>query len=330
MTEHKYKLLCIGNPLLDIQVTADGALLKKYDLKANDAILAEDKHKPMYEELVNNYTPIYVAGGAAQNAARGAQFLLPPKSTIYFGCVGDDKFAQEMRNAASNEGLTIDYLVNKEFPTGTCGVIITDHNRSLVANLSAAEKYNESEHLDLPEKWGIVENTDYYYVGGFFLTVSPSSILKIAKHAAEKNKVFSMNLSAPFLSQVPPFKKSMNEIAPYWDMIIGNETEAEAFATSEGWETKDLKEIAKKMAQLPKVNKKRQRIVVITHGEKSTIVAEQDGGIKEYPIINIDKKDIVDTNGAGDAFVGGFLSQYVQGKPIDECISAGHCIEQII
>lgn len=327
MTEHKYKLLCMGNPLLDIQVTADEALLNKYGLKANDAILAEDKHKPMYEELVKNYTPVYVAGGAAQNAARGAQFLLPPKSTIYFGCVGDDKYAQEMRNAANNEGLTIDYLVNKEFPTGTCGVIITDHNRSLVANLSAAEKYNETEHLDLPEKWKIVENTEYYYVGGFFLTVSPSSILKIAKHAADKNKLFSMNLSAPFLSKF--FKKPMNEIAPYWDLIIGNEEEAEAFAESEDWKTEDLKEIAKKMAQLPKVNKKRQRIVVITHGAESTIVAEQEGALKEYPIISINPKDIVDTNGAGDAFVGGFLSQYVQGKPIDECVSAGHWLANI-
>ena len=61
--------------------------------------------------------------------------------------------------------------------------------RSLITNLSAAEKYDESKHLNLPEKWGIVENAECYYISGFFLTVSPSSILKIAKHAAEKNKV---------------------------------------------------------------------------------------------------------------------------------------------
>lgn len=37
----------MGNPLLDMQVTGGEALLQKYDLKANDAILAEDKHAPM-------------------------------------------------------------------------------------------------------------------------------------------------------------------------------------------------------------------------------------------------------------------------------------------
>lgn len=31
----------------------------------------------------------------------------------------------------------------------------------------------------------------------------------------------------------------------------------------------------------------------------------------------------MDTNGAGDAFVGGFLSQLVCGKAVSECVRAG-------
>lgn len=42
-----YPLFCIGNPLLDMQVTNGEELLKKYDLKSNDAILAEEKHTTM-------------------------------------------------------------------------------------------------------------------------------------------------------------------------------------------------------------------------------------------------------------------------------------------
>ena len=44
-----YPLFCIGNPLLDMQVT-EGAedLLKKYKLNANDAILAGDDQAAMY------------------------------------------------------------------------------------------------------------------------------------------------------------------------------------------------------------------------------------------------------------------------------------------
>lgn len=47
MASETYSLFCMGNPLLDMQVTEGEEILKKYDLKANDAILAEDKHAPM-------------------------------------------------------------------------------------------------------------------------------------------------------------------------------------------------------------------------------------------------------------------------------------------
>jgi adenosine kinase len=47
MASQTYQLFCIGNPLLDIQVVKGESLLEKYSLKANDAILAEDKHMPM-------------------------------------------------------------------------------------------------------------------------------------------------------------------------------------------------------------------------------------------------------------------------------------------
>lgn len=57
---------------------------------------------------------------------------------------------------------------------------------------------------------------------GFFLTVSPESILKVAKHASENNKVFCMNLSAPFISQF--FKEPLMKVMPYVDILFGNET----------------------------------------------------------------------------------------------------------
>jgi adenosine kinase len=92
MSTSSYQLFCIGNPLLDIQVTKGEEVLKKYDLKANDAILAEEKHLPLYvqrsssyfpltneraswnsyDEIVKEYKVTYVAGGASQNTARGA------------------------------------------------------------------------------------------------------------------------------------------------------------------------------------------------------------------------------------------------------------------
>jgi adenosine kinase len=66
-------LLGMGNPLLDLSVTVDPALLTKYNLKPNDAILAEDKHMPLYKELSSDPSVEYIAGGSTQNSLRVAQ-----------------------------------------------------------------------------------------------------------------------------------------------------------------------------------------------------------------------------------------------------------------
>jgi adenosine kinase len=71
-TEQYPPLFCMGNPLLDMQVTDGEALLAKYNLKANDAILAAPEQMGLYQDIVDSKDVVYVAGGAAQNTARGA------------------------------------------------------------------------------------------------------------------------------------------------------------------------------------------------------------------------------------------------------------------
>ena len=51
MSQQSYALFCMGNPLLDIQVTNGEQLLEKYNLNPNDAILALEKHLPMLDIL---------------------------------------------------------------------------------------------------------------------------------------------------------------------------------------------------------------------------------------------------------------------------------------
>jgi adenosine kinase len=37
----------------------------------------------------------------------------------------------------------------------------------------------------------------------------------------------------------------------------------------------------------------------------------------------IPSEQIIDTNGAGDAFVGGFLAQFVKDEGLDKCVDCG-------
>ncbi|XP_060780761.1 adenosine kinase isoform X2 [Neoarius graeffei] len=322
-------LFGMGNPLLDICAVVDKDFLDKYGLKPNDQILAEDKHKEMFDEIVEKFKVEYHAGGATQNSVKIAQWMIqkPPKVATFFGCIGKDEFGKILKQKAAECHVDAHYYEQTEEPTGTCAACITGDNRSLVANLAAANCYKKEKHLDLEENWKLVEKAKVYYIAGFFLTVSLESILKVAKHASENNKIFSLNLSAPFISEF--FKDSLMKVMPYVDILFGNETEAATFAREQGFETEDIEEIAKKTQSLTKVNKKRQRIVVFTQGKEGTIMAKGDK-VEMFPVIEIDQKDIVDTNGAGDAFVGGFLSELVQDKSLEQCIRAGHYAANVI
>ena len=317
----------MGNPLLDISTDVAPEYLTKYDLKPNDAILAEAKHMPIYADLVNNYKVEYIAGGATQNTIRVAQWMLQKKSaTSYIGCMGKDDFGEQLEKEALKAGVKVQYMVDDQEPTGTCACLITEKVRSLVANLGAANCYKK-KHLIKKENWALVERAQFVYIAGFFLTVSVDSILEVAKHCAESNKYFTMNLSAPFISLA--FKDQLMSVMPYIDILIGNESEGEAITTALDLGTKDLKEVAYKIAKLPKVNKKRDRVVIITQGPGPVLLCE-DGKVTEFPIIPISEEKILDTNGAGDAWVGGFLSQLVVGKSVKDSIQGGHYAANVV
>ncbi|KAK2588986.1 hypothetical protein KPH14_001835 [Odynerus spinipes] len=313
-------LLGMGNPLLDISATVDQEFLKKYDLKANNAILAEDKHKPLYDELIELYNADFIAGGSVQNTMRVAQwFLEKPKIATYMGCVGKDKYSKILEERAVANGLNVRYQYTDKAPTGTCAVLITGKERSLCANLAAANCFTTS-HIKVPENEELIKAAEYYYISGFFLTVNPEVIQIVAKHACENNKMFMMNLSAPFICEY--FKEPLLDAHPYVDILFGNETELDAFAKANDFKTTDRKEIVLKIANMEKINKERKRIVVITQGSGPVLLAKDDI-VTEFPVVKIPEEKVIDTNGAGDAFVGGFLAQLIQGRDIETCVKCG-------
>jgi adenosine kinase len=317
----------MGNPLLDIQVTNGEAILEKYKLKANDAILAGHSHMPIYEEIVKDYEVTYVAGGSAQNAARGAAYVLPPDSVVYTGCVGDDGFADRLRQVNTEQGVGNAHQIKKGAQTGACAVIITGHHRSLVTTLRSAEKF-ELAHLSSPEVATLIDNAKFFYLGGYFLTHGVESALYVAKKAATASKVFAVNLSAPFIPQF--FKMQLEQILPYCDYVIGNESEAEAYALATGLADKDPQSVALVLARFTKANASRPRVVVITQGSQSTVVATSNSSTpKVYPVPALKDSDIIDTNGAGDMFAGGFMGALVAGKSVDEAVEIGHRLGQM-
>lgn len=312
------KVICLGNPLLDIQVDVTPEYLAKYELKSNDAILVEagsgDARLNIFDEIIDFEGVKFVAGGAAQNTARGVAYVLGKGQVGYFGSVGEDKFSARLLKENESAGVISLYQVQKDISTGKCAALITGHDRSLVTDLAAANHFTP-EHLD--KHWDLVESAEMFYIGGFHLTVSPEAIVKLGKHAQENNKPFVLNLSAPFIPLF--FKSALEQVLPYTTIVIANESEAAAYAEAFGLEAdkEDLAAIAKHV-----VGDSKTRTVIFTHGLEPTVVVSA-AGVNTYPVAPVDNSKIVDTNGAGDAFAGGFVGGLAQGKSLETAIAMG-------
>lgn len=325
-------ILGIGNPLLDKQLeTSDTKLHEKYDLKTDSASLVfpHNEHQllPLFADLDELKDSIKsIPGGSAQNTLRVFQWVLgaidgPKKeAAAYFGAVGDDHNAQNLKSLATKAGLVVRYQLIPQQKTGVCGVLVYGTDRCLVAHLGAAENFT-TKHLDVPENKLLIEKAENYYAEGYFLTVCPEAILQIAKHAAEKNKPFTMSLSAAYICK--DFLPQLLSVLPYVDVLFGNEEEAKAYAEAIDFKENDLEEIVKKIAGYEKVNSLRSRSVIITRGEHPIFVATGDDFFT-FPVNTIERNKIIDTNGAGDAFSGGFLAALAIGRPLEKCVQAGN------
>ncbi len=209
--------------------------------------------------------------------------------------------------------------------TGTCAVLINGGERSLVANLAAANTFT-SAHLETENAKDAVKKAQIVYTSGFFLTVSVDSIMNVCKSVVEDNKIYALNLSAPFIVQF--FGEQLSSAMFFADFVFSNESEAATYGEVKGLGS-DLATIALKIAAQPKASGTRPRVVVFTQGASATLVAVE-GKVTTYPVEALPVNQLVDTNGAGDAFVGGFLSQLVQGKDLSECVRAGHFASRVI
>jgi adenosine kinase len=109
------------------------------------------------------------------------------------------------------------------------------------------------------------------------------------------------------------------------DYVFGNESEAEAFAAQQKLEKNDAETVARFIAALPRKDASRPgRVAVITQGSGQTVVCGSDGTVTKYDVPALAHSAIVDANGAGDAFVGGFLAQIARGKDIAAAVKTAH------
>lgn len=201
-------ILGLGNPLLDITVDIPNLeLAEKYGMKMNDAILAEEKHLPLFAEMTEGHkdTAIYTAGGATLNSIRVAQWISQAADgyATFIGAIGKDDYGHKLEEAVHRDGVKPLFQISEGTKTGTCAVLVHHHERSLCADIAAAQTLRV-EHLQSEDVAKSIQTAKIIYAAGFPLTHEGgfNSVETLGKHANETGKNFVTNISAPFIPQV--------------------------------------------------------------------------------------------------------------------------------
>jgi len=216
--------------------------------------------------------------------------------------------------------------VRDDLKSSRCAVgIFKKKERCLVPEINASTKLSMDfvmENIDTINKSSLL------VIEGYFVIEKYDIVLMLAKHFNEINKKICFTLSATFMIEFSYDK--MLEIANKANIIFCNNEEATAFTKTNNT---NMEEVA---LQIHQMLAPLERILVITCGKNPVVISKYDYKQKSlnyllksfvYPV---ESNEIVDTNGCGDSWVGGFLSQYALGRPLEECARVGNFASSVI
>ncbi len=249
-------------------------------------------------------------GGKGSNQAVAA--ARTGVKTRFIGAVGNDAFAKVARDFHESEGIDSHLFEKPEHATGTAGILVNDHGENEIVVALGANGRLSAE--DLPET--LISNA------GIVVTQLESN-LESTHHAlqfAKTNGVLALLNPAPMRDDFPV--EMLNSV----DILIPNETEFSQLLNTRFPETHGTFDETAINEMQPQALHELCRsfkvpTFIITLGSKGCFVSTEESFYFVDPITNI---TVVDTTGAGDAFVGGFASGMIQtGGDIRKAVGYG-------
>jgi len=330
-------IIAIGNPIIDIIGEVSSESITKYELKWGQTVFANEKNLPFFEELEKNPKVSYILGGSIQNTMRycswvfNKQNLMKNFKLTMLGCVGDDKYGEKILDALKENSIIPLIQKAEGVQTSRCGVGIYKKDRCLVPQILASNKLTKEfvqEHMNE------ILKHDALIIEAYFLQECYDICVNLVEQFKKENKILMFTLGAVFM--IESLNEKMMAIANKCDYIIGNMEEAFALINNdkngknviikEG--EKDYKKIFEIFHK--KLEKNNKRIAIITDGSNGVICSKYnfdknqlDFIIQSFPE-QFKQDEIVDLNGAGDAFLGGFISQLMIGKDLLYCSKIGN------
>ncbi|WP_025755248.1 ribokinase [Mycoplasmopsis cricetuli] len=222
----------------------------------------------------------------------------------FIGKVGNDEEGRYALNEISKLGLSTDNIVIEKTSTGIASIYVSENGENTIVLFPGANNWYQKEN---EQKWkNIIKKFDYLLVQLEITNDFVEKIIKIAKHL---NKIVILNPA--------PAKILSNQILSNCDYLIPNETELATIFNKDPIANENeiniiLQEVEQKFPNLK---------ILLTFGPKGVYFIDKNKHLVNVPTPKEIK--VIDTTGAGDSFIGGFLSQISIGTPLHQAIEFG-------
>ncbi|MBI4653050.1 carbohydrate kinase family protein [Candidatus Kuenenbacteria bacterium] len=239
-------------------------------------------------------------GGCAGNIAYNIKLL--GGDPIIFSCLGAD--AQDYLAHFKKYKIKNKYIKISQRDSTASAYIITDKDDNQISAFYG-NVLNEIINKNIN---GIKEKIKLVLIS----PINKNVMLKYAKECDENNIPFVFDPG----QRITEFNKNkLQEMISKAKFIIGNDYEIKLMEQKTEWNISDM------------LNK--EKIIIITLGEKGSIIMTQNETIKINSYL---PKKIEDPTGAGDAYRAGFFTAYIEGKDLKTCgkyasIVASYAIE---
>ena len=285
--EYQPVLAAFGNPLLDIIVPdEEGSLVERFSLVKDIAQEVDTVSVGLYDEVTKREDVDLSAGGCALNTVRVFQWLTGvTHSSVFLGGLGVDKQGDILQSVVEADGVMTSLARQPpHLPTGHCIALVRGAERTLCANLGAANSYHVSDLWSGNNKTTL-QQAKVIYVEGYFLSHSPEATKELALFAQRNKKTFIFNLCGEYVCEDIKYVENVLSILPYVDIMFGNRSEFDVFIntveakletssliirnlramiTGEGVDNLEMK--IENICESPVRRKPRSLIVVVTEG----------------------------------------------------------------
>lgn len=285
-----------------------------YDITALGEILIDFTGKKESEGQALSYTQN--PGGAPANVAVAAQRL--GAKTAFIGKVGEDFLGDFLKETLDKCGVSTEGLISDaDYFTTLAFVKLADNGER---NFAFARKPGADIGLKAEEvRKDMIYQSRILHVGSLSLTdeISRNAEFVALKTAKNTGTIISYdpNYRASLWNSQEEACKWMKSILKYADIVKVSEEEIELLT---GYT--DVRKAAESITEYG------AKIVLITLGEKGSFVYLRDGENAYVPGFT---SNVVDTTGAGDSFMGGFLYKICESDKHLEEYSLQELIEYV-